>query len=264
MKTYSGSTSEGFLPATLSSSNGATTAVAPAPDDPGATFTDFLDQHQGDAPPSSPASTPASPAALFTGAISSVLVESAATAQSVAPAGPAAASDPAKSGEQPAPSFPAPPSPLAELTPALPKSPTPLPTNQAQGALDPNPTESESTTTSSLALPFPAKTGLPAQSLDLSVMLARSALLAANARQTPAASATAPASTFSAATFGSRAHSPDSGVGRKTRGASYNGKKIRQPGSGTEFYSGGHFDRGSPWLDVDHAADASSNKRTSH
>jgi hypothetical protein len=52
MKAYSGSTSEGFLPPTASTGTGSSaTAVAPAPEDPSATFADHLQQEQKNAPP---------------------------------------------------------------------------------------------------------------------------------------------------------------------------------------------------------------------
>lgn len=59
MKTYSGGTSEGFLPATLPAAGQATTAVAPAPEDPSSTFADALEQQQTPKlrPWSSPAGT---------------------------------------------------------------------------------------------------------------------------------------------------------------------------------------------------------------
>jgi hypothetical protein len=50
MKTYSGSTSEGFLPAALPAAGAAATAVAPAPQDPSATFADALEQQTPKAP----------------------------------------------------------------------------------------------------------------------------------------------------------------------------------------------------------------------
>jgi hypothetical protein len=49
MKAYSGSTSEGFLPATLSAA-AAATATAPAPQDPSATFADALEQESAAKP----------------------------------------------------------------------------------------------------------------------------------------------------------------------------------------------------------------------
>jgi hypothetical protein len=46
MKAYSGSTSEGFLPATTPGTSASATAVAPAPKDPSAKFTDFLQEQE--------------------------------------------------------------------------------------------------------------------------------------------------------------------------------------------------------------------------
>jgi hypothetical protein len=50
MKAYSGSTSEGFAPASMPGTTPANAAVAPAPEDPSATFNDFLQQQAGNNP----------------------------------------------------------------------------------------------------------------------------------------------------------------------------------------------------------------------
>jgi hypothetical protein len=127
MQAYSGSTSEGFLPATLSPATGvAATAVAPAPEDPSTTFTAALEQEQKSSASltlGAPAATPfanATPSASADSAPSNLLssaslmyaAPSLAAAAKLNPATPAVATTPA-----PAPATMTTPAPAS---PALP------------------------------------------------------------------------------------------------------------------------------------------------
>jgi hypothetical protein len=202
MKTHSGSTSEGFNPAMLSANTGSGTAVAPAPEDPTATFADYL--HQEDAGSATPrGGTPFANALANVAPVPATTPAAAgATALVTSNAGAAAPGNAVTSGTAGswafnrtagAPTLPA--TAPAQSTVALPttkaaslkiKSPAttqPLPEATVD---DPTGTAPNGGTSASGTKTFLA-------SSDLSMMLARSAMLAANARQasTPDAATTA-------------------------------------------------------------------------
>lgn len=191
MKTYSGNTSEGFVPATMPShGHNGSTAVAPAPEDPKATFTDALKEQQRTNVHAQQTGTP------FGAAPADITADSAAATIPTTPAAPTPWTPPTGT-TPPLPVTPAAPVPVppntTALTPPLPLAPasltgaivkkTQLPTNAP--AID------------DTANPAPAGGSKTLASSDLSVMLARAAMLMANSRQMPA---TAHASATNSAT----------------------------------------------------------------
>jgi hypothetical protein len=182
MKTHSGSTSEGFLPPIQSANSGGGTAVAPAPEDPTATFADFLHQQQGQATPR----TITSFANALVDAKPGATVPTTPATPSPAPWTPAATTTPAVNTPVLTPPQ------MATLATAL--VTVPFVTTQPKDTKLPAPNETaqppEPDDTATAAEP---KTLLA--SSDLSVMLARAAMLAANARQSPTSGTSTPSTT---------------------------------------------------------------------
>ncbi len=190
MKAYSGSTSEGFLPTTSSTGTGSpATAVAPAPEDPSATFADHLQQEQENAPPTSPGAsswadlsnpaattTPAAPAvtlpaipAPFTTPLSASILTAKPDAANVPPA-----------------VFPAARGISAMATPV---AKTAVPPSTATTAA-PTETASETDETSPSTLSKASTAPMP-----LAMIMAHAAILAAATRGNPATSPGTPANT---------------------------------------------------------------------
>jgi hypothetical protein len=202
MKTHSGSTSEGYLPTNMTGNNG-TTAVAPAPEDPTTTFSDHLEQ-QGSSGTATPQTAPAAATTWANATLAvSATPHEAATIPSLSIIPPTTA---AATNLQ---------APATATTPTLPSSPllttlaATLAANAAATVANPPATSPPAATTAktpkNLAAPEddtnePAKddtssgpntkqsaTSTPVSLLnpsDLSIMLARAAMLAANAKQT--------------------------------------------------------------------------------
>jgi hypothetical protein len=208
MTTHSGSTSEGYLPPVTAGSSASGTAVAPAPEDPTATFADVLQQQQG-APSTAPrcgalfdsalANAAAPKAALSVAATTTTLSSS---ALSTPPTLPSPATALAAKAAAPVPTVPD----LAALTTAPTTTPAPKSKGTQASAKQaaPQAPEEETTGTSSNdenATANGSKTLLGGS--DLSMMLARAAMLTANAR--PAATATATSTASSAETDAAKA-----------------------------------------------------------
>ena len=205
MKTYSGSTSEGYLPANLTGNNGST-AVAPAPEDPTTTFSDHLEQQGSSNTPTPPtaasfAAALANPApkliqsASATPIIAAIIPSLSAAAPSTALAG--AAANPAVPKTAPTTALPnssllahlaatlasvvaAPANPPANSAPVgtAAKTPKNLATPEDDTGAS---TKEDTSSTSEQASPGAPGTFL--KGCDLSIMLARSAMLVANIRQ---------------------------------------------------------------------------------
>ena len=207
MKTYSGSTSEGYLPANLTGNNGST-AVAPAPEDPTTTFSDHLEQQGSSNTPTPPtaasfAAALANPApkliqsASATPIVAAIIPSLSATTPSTVPAG--AAANPAVPMTAPTAAL------LANLAATLASAAAPAnpPTNGApvntaaktpKNLAAPEDDTSASTKEDASSTSKQAPLGAPGTFLkgsDLSIMLARSAMLVANIRQGTQTSATA-------------------------------------------------------------------------
>jgi hypothetical protein len=203
MKTHSGSTSEGFLPPLQSANSGGGTAVAPAPEDPTATFADVLHQQQGSAPATPRSATP------FSNALADAKLG---TTPSTAPAMPAPAPWTTAAATTSSPATTNPPTPAAVNVPVAPSpnmtalttalavttpvtakpKDTKLPANQ------PAPDDATESPENDDDTPAAGSKTLLASS-DLSMMLARAGILAANARQAPTSGTTTPAATTTSA-----------------------------------------------------------------
>jgi len=172
MKAYSGSTSEGFLPAATPGTGASATAVAPAPKDPSATFNDYLQQQQDSSTP-----TPHAPA--WTGA---------ATLPATPPV---PGSNPLATALLTAPSDPTAIPPSAFL--GMRSINVPSKTPDAKPAATPRATEDDAALADETSPAHAAKTlGAP---MPLSVIMAHAAILASTKGNAGAAAPSTPATT---------------------------------------------------------------------
>jgi hypothetical protein len=237
MKTHSGSTSEGYLPPVTAGSSASGTAVAPAPEDPTATFADVLQQQHG-----ARFATPRS-GTLFDSALAnaSLPIAAATTPLSASSILSVPSTVPLAKSVAPVPTAPV----LAALTTALTATPAPKSKGAQASAKQPAPQAPEEETTGTApndedAQANGSKTFLAGP--DLSVMLARAAMLAANARPTAAASAGAGTSTASSAETDAAKASEDASEdlpvlawGTKPAGAPSTEKKSTASNAGRSF-----------------------------